>query len=173
MTQKLDRDYPLAADLPTRYGADKQIKDAYGTVAIWYCTKEWKPWVACGFLYDERDHRVTFVNRARGIDLFLRVAADPKQTTRISSVLDEMRSKRSELRKSAASILLKEETGSGNKWSIMIVRECLADVIGDAKTEADQLAVIHNRLSTWLDVLFKDGRLEKALEECGLDSGMK
>jgi hypothetical protein len=174
LTHKLDTNYPLEANLPGRYHADKKIKDAYGTVAIWYVTKDWKPWVACGFLYDQRgDHRVAFVNPARGIDLFLRIAADPAQTKNISSALDVMKEKGKELRKTAASVLLKGEPGNGNKWSIMIVRECLGDVICDAKTEADQLAVIHQRLSTWVDVLFKDGRLEKALAKCGLDSGLK
>jgi hypothetical protein len=173
LAHKLDTNHPLEARLPPRYHADKEIKDAYGTVAIWYLTRDWKPWVACGFLYDPSEHRVGLVNPARGIDLFLRIAADPKQTNNISSALDVMNDKRNELRKTAASVLLKGEPGNGNKWSIMIVRDCLGDVIGNSKTEADQLVVVQQRLSTWLDVLFKDGRLEKAFKKCGLDSGMK
>ena len=44
---------------------------------------------------------------------------------------------------------------------------------GAQRTEADQLNAIHKRLTTWLNILFKDSKLEAAFRKCGLDSGMK
>jgi hypothetical protein len=142
-------------------------------VGIRFETEEWKPALTVGFLYDVTDHKVVFVDRARGIDLLLRIEAMPKDTKNIQPTLDVIRAKRSELKKTASSVLLKGERGNGNAYSVLILRECLADVIDNAKTQAHQLMAIHNRLSTWLGVLFDDGSLEKALKKCGLNSGAK
>jgi hypothetical protein len=46
-------------------------------------------------------------------------------------------------------------------------------VIQHAKTQADQLTAIHKKLTTWLEVLFKDGKLEEGFKKLGLDSGME
>jgi hypothetical protein len=159
--------------IPSRFMAANYVRDAYGRVGIRFETEAWKPAITVGFLYDERDHRVTFVNREKGIDLLLRIEADPKDTKQIQPVLDILAKKRSRLGESAASVLLKGERGNGNTYSVLIVRECLAEVIGSAKTEAEQLTAIHGRLTTWLQELFKDRQLEKAFKKTPLNSGMK
>jgi len=46
-------------------------------------------------------------------------------------------------------------------------------VIDKAKGEPEQLTAIHKKLTTWLEILFKDGKLEDGLKASGLDSGMK
>jgi hypothetical protein len=172
MANKLQTDYSWDC-IPDRFHASTFVHDAYGRVGIRFETKAWKPALTVGFLYDVTDHKVAFANRDRGIDLFLRIEAMPKDTRNIQSALNVLQAKRSELRKTASSVLLKAERGNGNAYSVLIVQECLADVIEDAKTQAGQLVAIHDRLSTWLRVLFRDGTLEKAFARCGLNSGMK
>jgi hypothetical protein len=124
-------------------------------------------------MYDVRDHRVAFVNPDKGIDLLLRIEADPKHTKNIQPALEVLKDKRKELQEGAASVLFKGERGNGNNWSVAIIRACLGDVIENAKTEAEQLTAIHKRLVTWLGVLFDDRKLEDGLKKSGLSSGMK
>lgn len=169
---KLHTDYSWDF-IPRRFHASNYVHDAYGRVGIRFETEEWKPALTVGFLYDVTDHKVAFVNRDRGIDLVLRIEAMPKDTKNIQPALDVIQSKRSELKKTAPSVLVKGERGNGNAYSVLIVRDCLADVIGKAKTQADQLVAIHERLGTWLHVLFDDGTLERAFKKCGLNSGIK
>ena len=103
----------------------------------------------------------------------LRIEAMPKDTKNIQPAADVLQAKRTELKKNASSVLLKGERGNGNSYTLLIIQECLADVIGGAETQADQLVAIHERLGTWLHVLFDDGTLERAFKKCHLDSGMK
>jgi hypothetical protein len=142
-------------------------------VGIRFETEQWRPALTVGFLYDETDHKVTFVNRDKGIDLLLRIEAMPKDSKNVQPALAVLDGKRKALKRSAASVLLKGEHGNGNAYSVLIVQDCLADVIENANTLEDQLAAIHGRLTTWLRVLFDDGSLEKAFKKCGLDSGTK
>lgn len=88
-------------------------------------------------------------------------------------MLDVLAEKRKLLSASAASVLLKGERGNGNPWSVLIVRDCLADVLGDTTATDDQLAAVHARLAGWVRVLFENGDLEGAFKTCKLDSGMK
>jgi hypothetical protein len=173
LANKLNTGYAVEANVPTRFHEYRQVHDAYGRVGIRFATKEWKPFLSFGFLYDVRDHRVALVNPDRGIDLLLRIEADPVYTKSIQPALDVLKEKRKTLLDTAASVLLKGDRGNGNNWSVVIIRDCLGDVIEDVKSEADQLAVIHKKISTWLKVLFEDGMLENAFKRSGLDSGMK
>ncbi len=173
LIHKLDTNFPLDAAIPHRFHDYKQIHDAYGRVAIRFATKDWKPFLSVGFMYDVRDHRVVFVNPDKGIDLLLRIEADPKHTKNIQPALDVLKEKRKELQKTAASVLFKGERGNGNNWSVAIIRDCLGDVIENATTEAEQLKAVHKRLVTWLGVLFNDRKLEDSLKRSGLGSGMK
>ncbi len=172
LAHKLHMNYSWDA-IPRRFFAENYVHDAYGRVAIRFETEAWKPALTVGFLYDEKDHRVTFVNRDKGIDLLLRIEAEPKNTKNLQPALDVLDEKREQLKKTAASVLLKGERGNGNNYSVLVVRDCLADVIANAKSEADQLMVIHHRLTTWLEVLFRDGKLETGFRKSSLDSGMK
>jgi hypothetical protein len=169
--QKLNTQYTWDV-IPKRFFARNYVHDACGRVGIRFETEDCRPAMTLGFLHDESDHRVTFINRERGIDLLLRIEAMPKDTRGIQPVLDVLAGKRQELRKTAASVLLKAEPGNGNNYSVLVVRDCLADVFGSATTASDQLNATQQRLATWLEVLFRDGRLEKAFKEAGLDSGM-
>jgi hypothetical protein len=159
--------------IPNRFHASNYVHDAWGRVGIRFETEEWKPALTAGFLYDETDHKVKLVNREKGIDLLLRIEAEPKNTRNIQPALAVLDQKRKDLKRTAASVLLKGEHGNGNPYSVLIVRECLGGVIENANTEGEQLEAIHKKLTQWLQVLFKDGLLEKAFKKCHLDSGMK
>ena len=172
LANRLNDGYPWDA-IPARFHAVNDVHHGYGRVCIRFGTEGWKPAVVVGFLYDEADHKVTFVNREKGIDLFLRIEAWPKDTKAIQPVLDVLAEKRKLVKASAASVLLKGERGNGNPWSVLIVRDCLADVLGGAAATDGQLTAIHARLVGWLRVLFGGGDLEGALKKCKLDSGMK
>lgn len=172
LAHKLNNDYSWKV-IPKRFHASNYVHDAWGRVGIRFETEDWRPALTVGFLYDETDHKVTFVNRDKGIDLLLRIEAVPKHIKNVRPALAVLDAKRKSLRRSAASVQLKGEPGNGNAYSVLIVRECLADVIENAKTVDDQLAATHGRLTDWLRVLFDDGSLEKAFKKCGIDSGMK
>jgi hypothetical protein len=171
LVNKLRLDYSWDG-IPKRFLAETYVHTAYGRVGIRFETPDWRPALTVGLLYDTTDHKVAFINPERGIDLMLRIEAEPKNTTTIQPALDVLNKKRTELRKTAASVLLKGERGNGNPYSVLIARDCLANVISDASTAADQLNLIHERLTTWLKILFKDGTLEGAFKKSGLDSGM-
>jgi hypothetical protein len=172
LAHKLQANYPWDG-IPQRFHANNYVHDAWGRVGIRFETKDWKPAITVGFLYDESDHRVTLVNRDKGIDLLLRIEAMPKDTKNLGPALDVLKAKQKELKRTAASVLLKGERGNGNAYSLLIVRDCLGGVIGQAKSQADQLTAIHKKLTTWLEILFKDGRIKDAFKKMGLDSGMK
>lgn len=129
--------------------------------------------MAVGFLYDGNDHKVNLINPERGIDLFLRIEACPEDTRNFQPTSAVLKGKRAALQKTAASVLLKGEPGNGNPHSVLIVRECLADVIDGTHTAAEQLEKILKQFEKWLRVLFHDGKLEEAFRKSGLDSGME
>jgi len=171
LANKLYIEYPWET-IPKRFLSEPYVHCAYGRAGIRFETPDWRPAMTVGFLYDTTDHRVAFINPERGIDLMLRIEAEPKNTKNLRPTLDVLNKKRTGLGKTAASILLKGERGNGNPYSVLIARDCLADVIADANTARDQLALIHDRLTTWLKILFNDGSLEDAFMKSGLDSGM-
>lgn len=177
LAEKLNNEYTWE-EVPRRFRAGSSVEDVRGNgrVVIWFIAGgEYNPGpaITLGFLYDEKDHKVTLVNRDKGIDLLLRIEAHPKHTENIEPTLRVLREKKMKLSKTAASVLLKGEGGNGNPHSVLIVRDCLADVIGNAKTVDQQLDAIHSRLASWLQDLFKDGRLDRALIRSGLNSGVK
>ncbi len=171
MANKLLANYSWEV-IPKRYERI-YVQDAYGRVVIRFETEQWRPGLALGFLYDESDHRVKLVNRDKGIDLMLRIETYPKYTKDLQPALAILGEKRKVLKRTAASVLLKGERGNGNAHTVLIVRECLGDLIERAKTEGEQLETIYKRLTSWLQVLFEDGILEDAFKKCQLDSGMK
>jgi hypothetical protein len=136
--------------IPERFHATSYVRDHYGRVGIRFETEEWRPALTVGFLYDVTDHKVKLVNRDKGIDLLLRIEAEPKNTKNIQPALAILEEKRKKLKRTAASVLLKGEHGNGNAYSVLIVRDCLADVIENAKTEAEQLEAIYKKLTQWL-----------------------
>jgi hypothetical protein len=113
LAHKLQANYPWNA-IPERFHTNTDVGNAYGRVGIRFATKDWKPWLTVGFLYDVSDHRVTLVNSEKGIDLLLRIEAYPKHTKNLGPALEVLKAKQNELKKTAPSVLLKGERGNGN-----------------------------------------------------------
>lgn len=162
--------------VPERYRNGNEypeIIDAMGRVSLQFGTSHWKPALGVGFLYNTTDLRVAFVDPKRGIDLFLRIETDPDYQKRIQNVMRELKTKKDELTKHADSVLLHKDPGNGNKHSILLVRSCLSNVIQDKQERHAQLEVIHATIRKWIEILFKDGELERALKDSGLNGGQK
>jgi len=159
---------------PKRYRSEegRAVTNRWGRMAIEFTTPQWKPTITVGFLVDERDHKVSFVNRQKGIDLLLRIEASPSDQKNIGPALAELDRKRKKLSGRAASALLFREGGNGNTHSLLIVRSCLGNVIEKAATQQEQLEAIYQTLKGWGEILFADAALEKAFKQAGLDSGM-
>jgi len=159
---------------PKRYRGEERpdVTNRWGRIAIQFATSAWKPTITVGFLVDERDHKVSFVNPSKGIDLLLRIEAEPSDQKNIAPALAELSRKREKLSKLAASALLLRERGNGNTHSLLIVRSCLGDVIAKAATQQEQLEAIHKIVKSWGETLFEDGSLEKAFKCAAVDSGM-
>jgi hypothetical protein len=159
---------------PKRYCGDKQrdVTSRWGRIAIEFATPAWKPAITVGFLFDEWDHGVSFVNPQRGVDLLLRIEAAPDDQKNIAPAMAELARKRGILSTQAASVLLLGERGNDNEHSLLIVRSCLGDLIEKTTTQQEQLETIHRTFKTWGESLFSDGMLEGAFKKAGLDSGL-
>lgn len=173
-TNTLNREFDWSF-VPQRYRRNDEadVSDRYGRVAIEFATPDWRPSLTVGFLYNPtKDHKVRFVDRERGIDLFLRIETDPKNQRHIQSVLRELGKSRDELLQYADSVLLHGDAGNGNRHTILIVRSCLGQVLQNQNKRKDQLQAIHSKLQKWCEILFKNEALENVLKSSGLDSGI-
>lgn len=157
--------------IPQRYRSDVHVKNEMDRVAVKFATPDWKPGLILGFLHKEGgDLKVEFVGRERGIDLFLRIETNPKNQKRLQGVLRELKNRKDELCKCADRVLLHGDTENRNGHTILLVRSCLSRVIEEKHERLDQLQAVYVKLREWGEILFKDGILEKALKESGLDS---
>lgn len=159
---------------PKRYLGDKgrAVTSRWGRIAIEFATPEWKPTITVGFLVDEWDHGVSFVNPQKGIDLLLRIEAAPADQTNIRPALVELDSRRKKLTGLAGSALLLQQPGNDNNLSLLIVRSCLGNVIESANEQQVQLKTIYQTVKGWGKILFDGKVLERAFKQAGLDSGM-
>jgi hypothetical protein len=175
VANKLNDNYQPWDIIPKRFHTYNFVQKAYGRVGIRFETEDFKPGITIGFLYDGKNHEVALVNPEKGVDLMLRIEAYPRDTKDMEMfkhTLNVLKNKRKKLEENAASVLLKGEPGNGNAYSVLMVQDCLADVIGKEKDASDQLSEIYTRLNIWLEILFKDGKLEEGFQASGLDSGM-
>jgi len=146
------------------------VKDRYGRIGIEFITRGWAPAIIVGFLYDPSDHQVTLIRPKDGIDLMLRIEADPGKNPNPGQVLDALQHGREQILQLEESqqhhprVLLKGAAGNGNKWTLLIAQKCLADVIANCDSETKQLEAIHGCFKKWLTTLFRDPSLEMALQ---------
>lgn len=156
--------------VPARYHAGTAVRRSYGRIGIHFWTPDWMPALTLGFLHDPTDHKVSLVNQKGGVDLMLRIEAQPSDTEHVEPVELVIRERRREIEKYAHSVLVKGEAGNGNGYSVVIIQESLLKVLDGAKNETDQLRAIYKRLIKWLELVFDDGLMEKALKRVGLNS---
>jgi len=159
---------------PKRYRSDeaRKVTSKWGRTAIEFATPEWKPTITAGFLHNEWDHGVSFIDPTKGIDLLLRIEASPTHLGNAGPTLADLNRRKKSLLSCAASALTLKENGNDNNHSILIIRSSLADVIGNASSQQSQIKAVHEKLKEWGQILFGDGALEGALKQSGLDSGM-
>lgn len=148
--------------IPEKYAKAPKPHDAWGRTAIVFAEVPWKPAVAVGFLYDPTDHGVQLLNPEKGIDLAVRVHANPVNNPSPTRVLGLLEQRASELRKQGAVVHMKNQPGNNNKHTLILVRRSLGDVILDAATEDQQIEAIHDQLEKWCRTLFADPQLLKA-----------
>lgn len=170
---KLNEDYDWDF-IPKRYLAieNRAVGNRWGRTAIEFATPDWKPTITVGFMHDEWDHGVQFVDRQKGIDLLLRIETSPSEQKNIHFAFPELERKREALMCFSESALLLGEKGNHSNHSLLIVRCCLANVIEQTGDQMGQLEKIHGTLRNWGRILFSDGSLEEAFKLAGLDSGI-
>ncbi|HRD68168.1 MAG TPA: hypothetical protein PKY50_18705 [Candidatus Competibacter sp.] len=165
--------------LDNRYRAAKQVGNGafpcvinrFGRIGIEFMTDEpYTPAIVAGFLYDGSNHGVDFTRPDNGIDLLLRLEADPRQNKDCFRILDLLKEGRSRIAQEEQAqqhrtrVRVRDEAGNGNTWSLLIAQKCLADVIGDLDSETEQLHAIYDYFRQLITTLFRDPELERALK---------
>lgn len=139
-------------------------RDKYGRVAIeFHPANQWDPCVTLGFLHDGRDHKVRLTDRNLGPDLLLRIEASPRRFPDCKRVVSAITSRIPLLKQEATAVQIRGETANG--YTLLLVREPLSKVIGGLEQEHEQLKAIYSRLEKWLQIVFQDGVVDKALRE--------
>jgi|ERR1035441_8467290 hypothetical protein len=163
--KKLKTDYSWE-EIPVRYRTKNApvIKDRAGRVAVEFWAPGWSPGIMAGFLHDVEECKVSFTAPDHGIDLMLRIQCDPNLNPKPETALAALSDKAQRLRVLGARVLLKDDPGNRNNYTLLIAQISLASVIEGKSTERVQVEAIHSKLSGWLDALFKDGKLEPALK---------
>ncbi len=163
LANKLFMEYQWTT-IPNRYREGPEVKNRWGRVGLEFPARNWAPALTLGFLYSTHDHRVSFLNPKRGIDLMLRIEANPTVFPNPVKALEALAEKATALRRIGTRVLLKGDNGNGNRNTLMIAQVNLASVIDGKASEREQVETIHAVLTGWLTVLFADRKLEKALE---------
>jgi len=159
-TNKLLNEYRWTT-VPKAFHSKVVVRDRFGRVGIEFQTTGWNPTLVIGFLYDSRDHMVSLAAPNESVDLFLRLEADPRTNAKIDDVLAQLRQKAKLLTEKGARVLTRDETD--NRWTLLIAQQNLMTVIAGASEERTQIEAIYNRLQEWLNCLFEDASVEKAL----------
>ena len=160
---KLLNDYSWS-EIPARYRQKSRVEDRWGRDGLIFDTPDWAPTLTAGFLYSTADHAVSLTAPNEGIDLFLRVEGNPTTNPEPSAVLKALGEKVDPLRQLGARVLLKQDCGNGNLWTLLIAQKSLAALMAGKFKEREHLDAIYDTLNQWLIVLFRDGKLEGGLK---------
>jgi len=152
-------------DIPSQYRETRNVTDSYGRCAVIFVDENGLgPEISLGFYYATFDHKVSFVDRRKGIDLCLRVYAPPATNPSPKRVLQLLSDRVPALQKLGARVLLKGQPENGNNHTLLIAQKSLQDVIDSIQDDEKQVAAMHGELSRWCKALFADPRLIKALK---------
>ncbi len=141
----------------------RAVGDRWGRVALDFRGEDRFPTLAVGFLFDTPDHRVTLTAPRESIDLFLRIEADPNINRNSESVLSVLREKAKQLRLLGPRVLLRDDDGNGNEYSLLMAQEGLNSLISELYEERAQIEAIYHKLYSWVSCLFEDKSLEDML----------
>jgi hypothetical protein len=114
-------------------------------------------------LYDPADHGGQLLKPEKGIDLAIRIHADPAANPSPTKALELLDQRAAELRRQGAVVQTKNQPENNNKHTLILIRRSLGDVISDAATEDEQIEAIHAQLEKWCLMLFADPKLLDAL----------
>ena len=106
---------------------------------------------------------MTLTAPGESIDLFLRIEADPNIHRNSESVLSVLREKAKQLRLLGPRVLLRDDDGNGNQYSLLMAQEGLNSLIGELYEERAQIEAIYHKLYSWVSCLFEDKSLENML----------
>lgn len=161
--EKLENEYDWDG-VPARQRQQAVTVDSYGRCAVVLSEHgSWKPGICLGFYYDVRDHKIPFVDPAKGIDLAIRIQADPRTNPNPGRVIELLRGRIPSLEKLGVRAIAKGDPGHRNAHTLLLVQKSLTDVIGGIVDDDDQIAAIHRELNRWCKVLFDDAGLRRAL----------
>lgn len=131
----------------------------YGRVAMAFRAPKDGPVLTMGLLYKNGDHDVDFSDPTCGLDLMLRIEADPSIHVALKPLEDEVRGKGEALRQRGVSVELKGE--SGNRHTLLIAHVSLKEVLG--YTSQQQTSWMGHELSDWCRELFGDRCVARAI----------
>ena len=147
--------------VPAAYRKTIDWTSRWGRAAFeFYRRPHWDACISAGILFNPSDHKVKLVDNKRGPDLLLRIEASQKRYPDQSAAMTCIATKAPKLR--GAKVQMRNDTNM-QAMTMLIARQPLDQVLGNATETETQLRIIHRRLSEWLEVLFSDGQLEKAL----------
>lgn len=168
--ERLLNEYDWSDILPPSY-RNKTVRDQGNlgrTAAIFWCDYNRGPELSAGFYYDQRDHKVPFVDPKKGIDLHLRLYAIPqsKNASAVNDVQELLRDRIPALKKLGVTVRLKDDPRNGNRWTLLFAAKSVSDIVRGKKTEGEQVAAIYEELSQWCGALFTNPEvLERAFEK--------
>jgi len=160
--QRLLNEYDWGS-VPAKFHYSPKVTDAWGRTAIVFSESSWKPAIAIGFLYDPADHGGQLLKPEEGIDLAIRIHADPAANPSPTEALELLDQRAAELRRQGAVVQTKNQPENNNKHTLILIRKSLGDVISDAATEDEQIEAIYGQLEKWCLILFADPKLLNAL----------
>jgi hypothetical protein len=161
-SDKLINEYDWSI-IPEAYRSKRKVNDKWRRVALDFKSAASFPTIALGFLYDPSDHRVTLTAPVESIDLFMRIEAEPNTSKDCEKVLSALRQKAEQLRLLGTRVLVRDDPGNGNSYSLLMVQESLQSTVGKFSEERAQIEAIYHKLHDWACCLFGDRLVEELL----------
>jgi hypothetical protein len=133
---------------------------------LWTAPRLWSGAITIGFLLDAWDHKVPFAKGGKtGLDLMLRIEAAPALGTLRQSTLEVLKAKAAAVRAAGGEVRLLDDPKNGNRHTLLIAQRDLGELVSELRSESEQIAAIYAQINAWLQALFDDGALARALPD--------
>jgi hypothetical protein len=93
----------------------------------------------------------------------MRIEAEPNTSKDCEKVLSALRQKAEQLRLLGTRVLVRDDPGNGNSYSLLMVQESLQSTVGKFSEERAQIEAIYHKLHDWACCLFGDRLVEELL----------
>lgn len=141
-----------------------RVRDAYGRIAIEFASAGWECAITVGFLYNNDDHGVPFADSSpNSVDLMLRIEAKPELGALRDEAIRVLAMKADGVRSAGGIVRLLNDRANRNRHTLLIAQYSLVDVVRGKETEREQAEAIYGQIRVWLDRLFDDDQLPRAL----------